>query len=48
MDYKRHVRDLYALTCKTGDGQWTPVHTATLNNIAEKICNHMKSELVDL
>ena len=48
MDYKRHVRDLYVLTCKTSDGQWMPVHTTTLNDIADKICNHMKLGLVDL
>ena len=48
MDNKRHVRDLYALTRKTSDGQWMPTHTTTLNNIADEICNHMKLGLVDL
>ena len=48
IDYKRHVRDLYALTPKTSDRRWTPAHTATLNDIADKICNRMKLGLVDL
>ena len=47
-DYKRRVQDLYALTHKGSDGRWTPTHTATLNDITDEICNHMKLGLVDL
>ena len=47
-DYKLFVQDLYALTHKTSDGQWTSAHTASLNSFADEICNCMKLGLVDL
>ena len=47
-DYKRKVRDLYALTCKTSNGRWTSGHTELLNDIADEICNRLELGLVDM
>ena len=48
MDYKRKIRDLYALTHKTSNGRWTSGHTQLLNDIADEICNRLELGLVDM